>query len=117
VQFEASDMLHESEVLDIDTEAIIEDEVRKATQRLKNEMAEGNDGIKDEMIKYGGYAVGSMMVSSPSYATKSEQQAEYRRLGSTASSFHCRKGRSKRVHKLERHHSFVNSRKNHGQGV
>ena len=57
MQFEASDMLHGSEVLDMDTEAITEDEVRKAIQSLKNEMAAGNDRINAEMIKYGGYAV------------------------------------------------------------
>jgi len=54
VQFEALDMLHESEVLDIDTDAITEDEVRKAMQSLKNGKAAGNDGIKAEMIKCGG---------------------------------------------------------------
>src|SRR6218665_815937 len=54
VQFEASDMLHESEVLDIGTDAITEDEVRKAMQSLKNGKAAGNDGIKAEMIKCGG---------------------------------------------------------------
>ena len=57
VQFEALDMLHESEVLDIDTEAITEDEVRKPTQSLKNGKVAGNDGMKTEMIKYGGDAV------------------------------------------------------------
>jgi len=61
VQFEASDMLHESEVLDIDTDNITQDEVRKDIQSLKNGKAVGNDGIKAEMIKYGGDATNGQL--------------------------------------------------------
>ena len=90
VQFEASDMLHESEVLDIDTEAITEDEVRKEVKSLKNGKVAGNDGIKAEMIKYGGDATIGQLTK---LCKLSGQQEEYQRLGRTVglSSFHYRK--------------------------